>query len=897
MEVVQVQPRDSYLHYIYVGAKDTTICWSFTTKRKSIAFGLYRRLGSARLPSSSEFIFQAQQEQQQRRISVATETFPQQQVVTSTGEQQQQHKRSNSLSEYHKSGLHHLLHSKRISNGTPSRANKGAKSSMASIKLKEQEDLIEVIPIQHCTSANIKVEGNYTVNIPGNYILVFDNTFSRNTPKILSFSVALIDPNTSNPRLSIDDEPPNYIVSGWLLKKKRKKLQVIGWARRWFQLSASGVLSYSTSPASVTRGSIQILVATISINPLQRLIHIDSGTMLYHLKTLNAEDQAKWTNALREFRMLPSNLPCNNEEHLQHPTDPCMLPPTPTFENGDHVLQHYFKEGSETTTQLMADMEAYMHRIDQLVTQLGLSTAHLAPERKKIMDTMGYQKDLWHKAKLLYDEEQTAAPPSSSAMPKQSETHLTLPRRELSPFIHSNASWRGSAISDQYFDAEEILLSDEEDESPIVDDTDDDEDYDDDDHRLSPPLGIKHPTCQRRQILPSPVASAEISALSVIRKNVGKDLSTISMPISMNEPLSLLQRACEELEYSELLDKASGMSNSMDRLLHVAVFAVSGYASSQHRVGRKPFNPMMNETYENIRPDKGFRFIAEKVSHNPVIIAAHAESSNYKYWQCVKVRSKFWGKSMELINEGTFHVTLTGHDDHITYSKPSSWLRNMIAGNKYLEHVGEMKVVNHTTGEHVLVTFREHTTSGYYLFGSSSRPSNEVIMTAYNAQGHKCRRVVGKWNDMLAEEVNMNPQHLSVLWTATPPTVNDPSKYYGFTQFAIELNEITTIERDKLPKTDSRLRPDLRLYEKGHVEEADQEKVVIEQKQRERRRELEMAGVEWKPRWFKLQHDPYAESHLLPCQDENMTQTWQFMGEYWKARESGQWPNDQFDIW
>lgn len=106
------------------------------------------------------------------------------------------------------------------------------------------------------------------------------------------------------------------------------------------------------------------------------------------------------------------------------------------------------------------------------------------------------------------------------------------------------------------------------------------------DHRLSP-LGIMHQTCQRRQILPSPVASAEISALSVIRKNVGKDLSTISMPISMNEPLSLLQRACEELEYSELLDKASTMSNSMDRLLHVAVFAVSGYASSQHRVGRK----------------------------------------------------------------------------------------------------------------------------------------------------------------------------------------------------------------------------------------------------------------------------------------------------------------------
>ena len=30
---------------------------------------------------------------------------------------------------------------------------------------------------------------------------------------------------------------------------------------------------------------------------------------------------------------------------------------------------------------------------------------------------------------------------------------------------------------------------------------------------------------------------------------------------------------------------------------------------------------MMNETYENIRPDKGFRFIAEKVCHNPLMIA------------------------------------------------------------------------------------------------------------------------------------------------------------------------------------------------------------------------------------------------------------------------------------
>lgn len=61
------------------------------------------------------------------------------------------------------------------------------------------------------------------------------------------------------------------------------------------------------------------------------------------------------------------------------------------------------------------------------------------------------------------------------------------------------------------------------------------------------------------------------------------------MPISMNEPLSLLEKSCEELEYSELLDTAAESSDSMDRLMYVVAFAISAYASSQWRTGHKVF--------------------------------------------------------------------------------------------------------------------------------------------------------------------------------------------------------------------------------------------------------------------------------------------------------------------
>ena len=55
--------------------------------------------------------------------------------------------------------------------------------------------------------------------------------------------------------------------------------------------------------------------------------------------------------------------------------------------------------------------------------------------------------------------------------------------------------------------------------------------------------------------------------------------------------------------------------NSDLRILNVAAFAVSGYASSEGR-HCKPFNPLLGETYEADFPDKGVRFFSEKVSNH-----------------------------------------------------------------------------------------------------------------------------------------------------------------------------------------------------------------------------------------------------------------------------------------
>lgn len=64
------------------------------------------------------------------------------------------------------------------------------------------------------------------------------------------------------------------------------------------------------------------------------------------------------------------------------------------------------------------------------------------------------------------------------------------------------------------------------------------------------------------------------------------------------------------------LQAATFAPQSIERMLHVAAFAVSGYAGTNNRT-LKPFNPLLGETFEFQYPEQGWRGIAEKVCALP----------------------------------------------------------------------------------------------------------------------------------------------------------------------------------------------------------------------------------------------------------------------------------------
>ncbi|XP_052002735.1 oxysterol-binding protein-related protein 3-like isoform X4 [Xyrauchen texanus] len=426
------------------------------------------------------------------------------------------------------------------------------------------------------------------------------------------------------------------------------------------------------------------------------------------------------------------------------------------------------------------------------------------------------------------------------------------------PLIHQASNESRASITEslsEFFDAQEVLLSasssenePSEDDSYISDISDnvsmDNFSNKAENDRLNTGC-IENGCAQRRSCLPSPSPNtSNISLWHILKNNIGKDLSKVAMPVQLNEPLNTLQRLCEELEYSELLDRAAHTQDPFERMVYIATFAVSGYAASYYRAGGKPFNPVLGETYECDRPDKGFRFVAEQVSHHPPISACHAESKNFIFWQDVRWRNKFWGKSMEIVPVGTTHVVLPGYGDHYEWNKVTSCIHNILSGQRWIEHYGEISIKNSNSEKcRCKVTFIKA------KYWNSSM--NEVEGAVTDHKGKVIHKLFGKWHEGI---YCGTPPSASCIWRMNPMSP-DYEQYYGFTKFAMELNELDLVTKQFLPPTDTRLRLDQRLLEEGNVEAAEVQKQRIEQLQRERRRVLEENQRTHQPRFFQKSKD------------------------------------------
>jgi Oxysterol-binding protein/PH domain len=365
----------------------------------------------------------------------------------------------------------------------------------------------------------------------------------------------------------------------------------------------------------------------------------------------------------------------------------------------------------------------------------------------------------------------------------------------------------------------------------------------------------------------------KLNIWSIVKDSVGKDLSRISIPVSICEPLSFVQRLAEDIEYSELLDQAAAEPDQHRRMLLVATMIVSHYSSTQGRTG-KPFNPLLGETYSLVAPKKGdgIRFLSEQVSHHPPVSACYAESSDakWKYYNAIEVKNKFWGKSLEVFPTGWNHVEIPEYGDHFEFEQVTACVHNIVIGKLWLDNYGDCEIRNRSTGDKCVVKFEK---SGWLSDASSLGTISGVV---YDAAGSPKLKMSGRWTDAVYEDVRGSRER-KLLWKVEKRPPASASNDYHMTRWAIGLNE--PVSPARLPytaPTDSRLRPDQRALEAGSYDLADRLKCALEDGQRSRRRMHEAADQPHVPRWFTLSKD------LQAGRSEYM-----YNGKYFEAEAAG----------
>ncbi|KAG6485905.1 hypothetical protein ZIOFF_054472 [Zingiber officinale] len=330
----------------------------------------------------------------------------------------------------------------------------------------------------------------------------------------------------------------------------------------------------------------------------------------------------------------------------------------------------------------------------------------------------------------------------------------------------------------------------------------------------------------------------------MMQKYIGSDVtSMVTLPVIIFEPMTMIQKMAELMEYSHLLDLADECEDPYMRLVYSSSWAISVYYAYQRTW--KPFNPILGETYEMVNHG-GLTFISEQVSHHPPMGAGHAENGHFTYDITSKLKTKFLGNSVEVYPVGRTRVKLKKAGVVLDLVPPPTKVNNLIFGRTWVDSPGEMIMTNLTTGDKVVLYFQP---CGW--FGAERY---EVDGYVYSAEEEPKILMTGKWNESMScqpcdqEGEPLPGTELKEVWRVAAAPEKDKFQY---TYFAHKINSFETAPK-KLLASDSRLRPDRYALEKGDLGKSGAEKTRLEERQRAEKRIREARGEQFTPRWFNM---------------------------------------------
>uniref|UniRef100_A0A8C3A9P8 Oxysterol-binding protein n=1 Tax=Cyclopterus lumpus TaxID=8103 RepID=A0A8C3A9P8_CYCLU len=691
--------------------------------------------------------------------------------------------------------------------------------------------------------------------------------------------------------------PAGDTYKGWVFKWTN---YIKGYQRRWFVLS-NGLLSYYRTQAEMghtCRGTINLATATITVDDACNFVISNGGAQTYHLKASCEVERQRWITALelakaKAARMQAESAPGQGGVSQNSEVQSALRTLGSKVEDLSTCNDLISKHGSALqrslseldSLRMTGEAGDKIRQVTERATLFRITSNAMINACRDFLALAQAHSKRWQKALQAERDQRVRLEETLEQLAKQHN--------------HLERAFRGAAQANATADNTSAAGPGKGEAS---DDDDDDNEFFDAMEEAPEFITVPEPLAmnqespsqelvplKKRRTCISDKPNYSLNLWSIMKNCIGKELSKIPMPVNFNEPISMLQRLSEDLEYHELLDKASKCQSSLEQMCYVAAFSVSSYSTTVYRTG-KPFNPLLGETYElDRRRESGYRSLCEQVSHHPPAAAHHVISNRgWTLRQEITVASKFRGKYLSIMPLGTIHAIFEKGNNHYTWKKVTTTVHNIIVGKLWIDQSGEIDVVNHTTGDHCHLKFAPYS----YFSRDVARKVTGVVM---DKDGKAHYVLSGTWDEKMEFSRVMQSsrgengtegkqktvyQTLKAreVWRRNPLPEGAETMYY-FTDLALTLNE----PEEGMAPTDSRRRPDQRLMEDGRWDEANSEKQRLEEKQRSVRREREREAA-------SAPHDSYQALWFERCEDQiTGEQIHIYKGGYWEAKDCGSW--------
>ncbi|GAB0493842.1 hypothetical protein MMPV_005128 [Pyropia vietnamensis] len=373
--------------------------------------------------------------------------------------------------------------------------------------------------------------------------------------------------------------------------------------------------------------------------------------------------------------------------------------------------------------------------------------------------------------------------------------------------------------------------------------------------------------------------SGDLSLVKVAKEllsavKAGAELTAVPLPASVLDPVSSLEKGIKSMQRGELIRELVAAPTPAARFLELVRFFLSGLP--KERFGKKPYNPVLGEVFRAAfqhRDGGGSTvMLAEQVCHHPPVTALYLSNPTLGFMMSSHAtpEPKLWGNSLEVKLKGLVRITLTlpAADESAgvmnggggtpasrsSGSTPGGGLRTeeyvltrptiltsgyLGLGKQKMEFSGESMIRCETTDLEAVIDFKSKGT-----FNLRSTDANGVSgRVVESSTGRILYELSGNWDKVV---------HVTDMVTRTTRVLFDydaVAEQYGMNVW--------------LPPKEAREEHNsLRVWEgcskaiwAGNSREANELKRAVEDGQRLLRKEREVAGVEWTPRYFDLRPD------------------------------------------